>query len=1158
MRVITDTRILELYNRGLLQPIPLIKLTTYTDRVAKTGAADHYFSNRALQYDYDDTGTVRNFEPFLDTVEEFTKSIPHMASADSAARALESDLSILMRNHSRDGTTTTLYESLSDENLLGADVELSELLINTTTDDPNDASGFAGDDHIVVYKGSIISVRGIGETFVINVGRVEAKSKRLTLNNKLENAHEDFGSTANTIYGTAKKVRLQAVSVPGQTTLSREIDEIDTILYLTDISQVQRHAIDPTNSSGLVKLGIETIYFASRDGDTLIGCVRGYHQTDAVSHSVGAIVYYLSDSLKLLVAGHPVHSIGNLYIKSPLDDTMILVDPDIIAYTTQASISSVYAGFSQDDEDVSGTHVAMVTISTSVVEELLQQFEAFGEPGVGTASYVEYEEYAFDTANIVQASETDEWYPDHLLDDERSFTFWDAINYQNAGKCSMSFAGGNYTFTRTTSAADIDCLVLRNVDGFPVSPNVYSWELLIEAGCKRVYGNRYHYDENAPGNGVISTANDYTFREQNPRLYVSYHSIPKEQDFYTLEDTGVGGRFDGIISPSDIFGPDRPGDYLTLPRSNEANRLVHISLEGYNPNNWRCTDTTYWAGFHVIVHMHEWFGGPPLVTGYGTTSPAFRLDLSKCRMRFGFPVTSVWTTPPVRNPVSAARFSAVQTRFYADVEGMQPPYGDTTYSDTSAVGADNLIQPALANAPDIIRHIIQERYTDGASVDEASWAIAEAEFAAREFVACDASLIFHQAAGGAPGHIDKGPSDTAITKAGSHPADGLQLVGDDIGSDKSGMLFRVSSSPGNSDKVRRWRATLKLRDAVGAGSNPYQGLMVEVRVYWPTTVNKFSDGVYDHLTLKQAELRALYATPRLIRGSWWETVETTLYHSDWVEVPDTASAATVNDFEMTSPASLNAPHVLVYFIETSGDNAAMSGEVLEADVQFQCQTSGSVGFVEQELGENIPDIIGRIAFDSRSQVVRIDNTTDRFRWLSADSSYEFPTTSFTITEWEKAEENARDLRTVYTDWRASFDRDRPALDRAGIATVGEYLQSTQISADISDSDSVTVADVQAQESKTGHLQHPGLYFPTLTDPASAIDSLGFYTSESLRSDARRVRFIGVPWSQAFLAELGDTFDAQLESWTASRKMRLISLTKRYSDGLFDLVGVEVG
>ena len=55
----------ELSERRALTPVPLLKLTTYTDREAKTGGVDRYFSDRPLQYDYGNTGTLRDFAPHV-------------------------------------------------------------------------------------------------------------------------------------------------------------------------------------------------------------------------------------------------------------------------------------------------------------------------------------------------------------------------------------------------------------------------------------------------------------------------------------------------------------------------------------------------------------------------------------------------------------------------------------------------------------------------------------------------------------------------------------------------------------------------------------------------------------------------------------------------------------------------------------------------------------------------------------------------------------------------------------------------------------------------------------------------------------------------------------------------------------------------------------
>ena len=49
-----------------LRVIPLVTLTTYTDREAETGAVTRYISDRPVRYDFGNTSTVREFLPWLE------------------------------------------------------------------------------------------------------------------------------------------------------------------------------------------------------------------------------------------------------------------------------------------------------------------------------------------------------------------------------------------------------------------------------------------------------------------------------------------------------------------------------------------------------------------------------------------------------------------------------------------------------------------------------------------------------------------------------------------------------------------------------------------------------------------------------------------------------------------------------------------------------------------------------------------------------------------------------------------------------------------------------------------------------------------------------------------------------------------------------------
>ena len=70
----------ELTQRDARRPVPLVVLTTYSDRQAKTVDTVFYFSDRAALYDYGNTATTRYFWPFLMQISDLVSRMTHLPS----------------------------------------------------------------------------------------------------------------------------------------------------------------------------------------------------------------------------------------------------------------------------------------------------------------------------------------------------------------------------------------------------------------------------------------------------------------------------------------------------------------------------------------------------------------------------------------------------------------------------------------------------------------------------------------------------------------------------------------------------------------------------------------------------------------------------------------------------------------------------------------------------------------------------------------------------------------------------------------------------------------------------------------------------------------------------------------------------------------------
>lgn len=124
--------------------ITLVKLTTYTDTASKTGPTTFYLSDKPVTYDYGNTGTDRRFWPVVASYSDFTQSIQHVPSPNDM-RPYSDRLTLNFSNDPILGRR--LSTILQEQNLVGADIEMSEIAVPDMTEYPIDLTALDGDEH---------------------------------------------------------------------------------------------------------------------------------------------------------------------------------------------------------------------------------------------------------------------------------------------------------------------------------------------------------------------------------------------------------------------------------------------------------------------------------------------------------------------------------------------------------------------------------------------------------------------------------------------------------------------------------------------------------------------------------------------------------------------------------------------------------------------------------------------------------------------------------------------------------------------------------------------------------------------------------------------------------------------------------------------------
>ena len=69
----------DLANRSSMAAVPLIVLTTYSDRDAETTSGTFYWSVVPCHYDWENTGTNRYFRDVVDDLSPIVNRMPHLS-----------------------------------------------------------------------------------------------------------------------------------------------------------------------------------------------------------------------------------------------------------------------------------------------------------------------------------------------------------------------------------------------------------------------------------------------------------------------------------------------------------------------------------------------------------------------------------------------------------------------------------------------------------------------------------------------------------------------------------------------------------------------------------------------------------------------------------------------------------------------------------------------------------------------------------------------------------------------------------------------------------------------------------------------------------------------------------------------------------------------
>lgn len=278
--------------RGLtrLKPVFLIEIA-----LQGAGAPTLYLSDRNI------TVSSQIFENYLDDLSGLAEEIER---ATSASR----NPNISLRFHNdRYSSYNYLIEIGSVYPWEGAALTIKEVYL----DDDNTPSAVD-----TVFKGALDEPRNIDligfECKASAITLVKDKQWKQPIITKAVYANadpDDLNKYQNIIYGSCQQVRCHAIKAGAVDFLSENLTASSPATF-----QVSDASEFPAAGAFTVQIENEQIYISSRSGNTLTVQTRGYNGTTAAIHDKGMAVFEVLTEYIYLVAGHPVKTIGDVYV----------------------------------------------------------------------------------------------------------------------------------------------------------------------------------------------------------------------------------------------------------------------------------------------------------------------------------------------------------------------------------------------------------------------------------------------------------------------------------------------------------------------------------------------------------------------------------------------------------------------------------------------------------------------------------------------------------------------------------------------------------------------------------------------------------------------------------------------------------------------------
>jgi hypothetical protein len=213
------------------------------------------------------------------------------------------------------------------------------------------------------------------------------------------------------------------------------------------------------------------------------------------------------------------------------------------------------------------------------------------------------------------------------------------------------------------------------------------------------------------------------------------------------------------------------------------------------------------------------------------------------------------------------------------------------------------------------------------------------------------------------------------------------------------------------------------------------------------------------------------------------------------------------------------------------------------------------GFDARSLGFSWDEVLQRMAFEARCNIVPIETSTGRvWRLLVADNDYGFDDTGIsTITQTHEMSDIGRsvdDLASYFT-FRYAFDASLP-----GNGNEEGFRLALIANRFVSDVPITTTILGNASE-RFGALDSGPVAFRCIQDPATAQDVAGYMVQERIANARRVFELREVAWFDALPHDVGDIVSITAPWASSATTCRITSMSKAFESNAWTITAVEV-